>query len=281
MTSSATPIPSEDTVIVAGRAGQRYVHDIWLYRELLVFLSWRDLLVRYKQTAAGVAWALIRPLLTMLVLTLVFGRFGKMPSPGAPYALMVFSGVLPWQFFAAAVSDSGGSLVTNTGLISKVYFPRIVIPAASLVTALADFAVSLVLLAGLMLWFAWIPPATIALLPVFVLLASGLAFGLGLWTAALMVGFRDVRFIVPFVIQFGLYVSPVGFVSAVVPENYRLLYALNPMVGIIDGFRWCILGGEHTIFWPSLAASAVSAVVLLVSGAWYFRRTERTFADII
>jgi lipopolysaccharide transport system permease protein len=279
--TSSSPIPIEEIVIVAGRGGRRYLHDIWFYRELLVFLSWRDLLVRYKQTVAGIAWGVIRPLLTMLVLTLVFGRLGNMPSPGAPYALMVFSGVLPWQFFAAAVADSGGSLVTNTGLISKVYFPRIVIPAASVVTALADLCVSLALLAVIMVWFAWVPPATILLLPFFILLAAALAFGIGLWTAALMVGYRDVRFIVPFVIQFGLYVSPVGFVSSVVPQAYRLLYSLNPVVGIIDGFRWCILGGEHTIFWPGLAASTVSAVVLLVTGVWYFRRTERTFADII
>jgi lipopolysaccharide transport system permease protein len=282
MTSSAVRTEHfEEIEIVAGRGGRRYLHDLWMYRELLVFLSWRDLLVRYKQTVAGVGWSVVRPLLTMLVLTLVFGKFGKMPSAGVPYPLMVFSGILPWQFFAAAVSESGGSLVSNTGLISKVYFPRIVIPASTLITSLVDFGVSLVLLGGLMAWYQWVPPASIVFLPGFIALASAGAFGRGLWTAALMVAYRDVRFFVPFAVQFGLYISPVGFVSSVVPESYRLLYSLNPMVGVIDGFRWCILGGEHTLYWPSLIAAAAIALVSLASGVWYFRRTERTFADII
>jgi lipopolysaccharide transport system permease protein len=271
----------EEREIVAGRGGRRYLHDLWLYRELLVFLSWRDLLVRYKQTVAGVAWSVIRPLLTMLVLTLVFGKLGNMPSLGVPYPVMVFAGILPWQFFAAAVSESGGSLVANTGLISKVYFPRLVIPASALITSLADFGVSIVLLGALMAWFQWIPPATIVFLPVFIALASVLALGLGLWTSALMVAYRDVRFIVPFLVQFGLYISPVGFASAVVPDNYRLWYSLNPMVGVIDGFRWCILGGQHTLYWQSVIASVAIAFLTLLSGIWYFRRTERTFADII
>lgn len=272
---------SEETVIVAGRTGRRYLHDLWLYRELFLFLAWRDLLVRYKQTVVGVAWSLVRPFLTMLVLTLVFDKFGKMPSWGVPYPLLVFCGILPWQFFATALSESGNSLVANTGLISKVYFPRLVIPAGSLIIALVDFLISLAFLGALMIWYRWVPPATIALLPLFLLLASAASFGAGLWVAALMVEYRDFRIIVPFLVQFGLYISPVGFVSSVVPEHYRLLYSLNPMVGVIDGFRWCILGGEHALYWPSLVMSVAIGFFLFITGVWYFRRTERTFADVI
>jgi len=272
---------SDETVIVAGRSGQRYLHDLWRYRELFLFLAWRDLLVRYKQTVVGVAWSLVRPFLTMLVLTLVFGKFVNMPSGGVPYSLLVFCGILPWQFFATALSESGNSLVTNTGLISKVYFPRLLIPAGSLVTALVDFLISLAFLVLLMIWYRWTPPATIALLPLFLLLATAASFGVGVWVAALMVKYRDFRFIVPFVVQFGLYISPVGFLSSVVPERYRLLYSLNPIVGVIDGFRWCILGGEHALNWPGLTVSVVGGFFLLVTGIWYFRRTERTFADVI
>ena len=274
-------ISSEETVIAAGRTGRRYLHDLWLYRELFLFLAWRDVLVRYKQTVVGVAWSLIRPFLTMLVLTLVFDKFGKMPSGGVPYPLLVFCGILPWQFFATALSESGNSLVANTGLISKVYFPRLVIPAGSLITALVDFLISLAFLGVLMIWYRWVPPATIALLPLFLVLASAASFGAGLWVAALMVEYRDFRIIVPFLIQFGLYISPVGFISSVVPERYRLLYSLNPMVGVIDGFRWCILGGEHALYWPGLVFSLVVGFFLLLTGIWYFRRTERTFADVI
>lgn len=276
MTSS-----SEETVITAGRTGRRYLHDLWRYRELFLFLAWRDLLVRYKQTVVGVAWSLIRPLVAMFVLTLVFGKFGNMPSGGVPYPLLVFCGILPWQFFATALSESGNSLVANTGLISKVYFPRLLIPAGSLITALVDFLISLVFLGVLMFWYRWALPATIALLPLFTLLASVASFGMGVWVAALMVGYRDFRFIVPFVVQFGLYISPVGFISSVVPERYRLLYSLNPMVGVIDGFRWSILGGEHRLYWPSLAVSVVGGLFLLFAGIRYFRRTERTFADVV
>lgn len=272
---------SEETVIVAGRTGRRYLHDLWLYRELFLFLAWRDLLVRYKQTVVGVAWSLVRPFLTMLVLTLVFDKFGKMPSWGVPYPLLVFCGILPWQFFATALSESGNSLVANTGLISKVYFPRLVIPAGSLIIALVDFLISLAFLGALMIWYRWVPPATIALLPLFLLLASAASFGMGLWVAALMVQYRDFRIIVPFLVQFGLYISPVGFISSVVPEHYRLLYSLNPMVGVIDGFRWCILGGEHALYWPSSVMSVAIGFFLFITGVWYFRRTERTFADVI
>jgi lipopolysaccharide transport system permease protein len=275
-----TALPPE-TVIAAGRSGKGYLRDLWRYRELFLFLAWRDLLVRYKQTFVGVAWSLIRPILTMLVLTVVFGKLGNMPSGGAPYPLLVFCGILPWQFFATALSESGNSLVANTGLISKVYFPRLLIPAGTLVTATVDLLISLAFLAVLMTWYGWMPPAQAVWLPLFLLVASIASFGVGVWIAALMVQYRDFRFIVPFLIQFGLYISPVGFLSSVVPERYRLLYDLNPMVGVIDGFRWCILGGQHGLHWGTAAWSAAASTLLVVTGIHHFRRTERTFADVI
>src|SRR5215203_1940665 len=228
-------------IIEAGTAEKNYWSDLWRYRELFYFLAWRDLLVRYKQTVVGVAWSLIRPLLTMLVLTLVFGKFGKMPSGGVPYPLLVFCGMLPWQFFSTALSESGNSLVTNSNLISKVYFPRLVVPASSVITSFVDFLISAAFLVVLMFWYHFVPSSNVMFLPLFVLLAFAASLGVGLWIAALMVQYRDFRFIVPFVVQFGLYLSPVGFLSDVVPEKWRLLYAINPMVGVIDGFRWCIL----------------------------------------
>ena len=270
-----------ELVIEAGRTERHYWRDLWRYRELFYFLAWRDLLVRYKQTVVGVAWSLIRPLLTMVVLTIVFGKLGQMPSGGVRYPLLVFCGMLPWQFFSTALSESGNSLVTNSNLISKVYFPRLVVPAASVITSFVDFLISAAFLVILMVWYQFVPPANIALLPIFILLAFAASFGVGLWVAALMVEYRDFRFIVPFIVQFGLYISPVGFQSGVVPEQYRLLYSLNPMVGIIDGFRWSILGGEHTMYWPGFALSIAVVAVLIVGGIWYFRRTERSFADVI
>jgi lipopolysaccharide transport system permease protein len=271
----------EETVISPGRMGRRYVRDLWKYRELFVFLAWRDLLVRYKQTAIGVAWSLIRPLVTMVVLSVVFGRIGNMPSGGVPYPLLVFCGVLPWQFFATALADSGGSLVANSGLISKVYFPRLIIPAGTVVTGLVDFLISFVLLVALMVWYRWVPPVNIVWLPVFLVLTTLVSFGAGVWVAALTVEYRDFRFIVPFVVQFGLYISPVGFLSSTVPAKYRALYAMNPMVGAIDGFRWAVLGGSHTLSGSAIAWSAGCAALLLVTGISHFRRTERTFADVI
>ena len=229
----------------------------------------------------GVAWSLIRPFLTMVVLTLVFGKLGKMPSGGVPYPILVFCGVLPWQFFSTAVSESGSSLVANANLISKVYFPRLIVPVSGVITGLVDLLISGVFLAGLMLWYGVAPTPAIVVLPLFVLLAFAATLGAGLWIAALMVRYRDVRFIVPFIVQFGLYVSPVGFRSEVVPERWRLLYSLNPMVGVIDGFRWAVLGGEQEMYLPGLALSTLVIVLLLVSAVWYFRRTERTFADVI
>jgi lipopolysaccharide transport system permease protein len=268
-------------VIEAGRTERQYWRDLWRFRELFYFLSWRDLLVRYKQTFVGVGWSLIRPFLMMMILTLVFGRLGKMPSAGMPYPLLVLCGMLPWQFFSTALSESGNSLVTNSALISKVYFPRLVIAVSSVITSFVDFAISALFLVGLMIWYHQVPTAAVLLLPFFVLLAFGVSLGAGVWISAIMVQYRDFRFIVPFVVQFGLYLSPVGFQSTVVPERYRLLYSLNPMAGIIDGFRWSLLGAKATISWPSVAIAATEVIVLIASGLWYFRKTEQVFADVI
>jgi lipopolysaccharide transport system permease protein len=274
-----------ELIIEAGRINKNYWRDLWKYRELFYFLAWRDLLVRYKQTAVGIMWSLIRPVLTMLILTVVFGKLGKMPSGGVPYPILVSCGLLPWQFFSTALSESGNSLVNNSNLISKVYFPRLVVPAGSVITSFVDFLISGVFLALLMLWYRFIPPVNLVLLPLFVMLVFAASLGAGLWIAALMVEYRDFRFIVPFVVQFGLYISPVGFLSSVVSDRYgdqyRLLYSLNPVVGVIDGFRWCILGGQNSLYVPGLLVSALGTIFLLVSGIWYFRRMERKFADVI
>ena len=271
---------TNEITIEAGHAERQYWRDLWRYRELFYFLAWRDILVRYKQTVIGVAWAVIRPVLTMVVLTIVFGRLAKMDSGGIPYPILVFCGMLPWQFFANAFSESGNSLVTNSSMISKVYFPRLVVPFSSVITSLVDFMISFLLMAILMVWYGYVPGSAVFLLPFFVLLAFATAFGTGLWISALMVRYRDFRFIVPFVVQFGLYLSPVGFSSNVVPEKWRLLYSLNPMVGVIDGFRWSILG-ERNIYWPGLGVSVLIVAGVIASGIWYFRKTEETFADVI
>jgi len=275
-----TSSPGE-LLIEAGNTERQYWRDLWRYRELFYFLAWRDLLVRYKQTVVGVSWSLIRPLLTMIVLTVVFGKLGKMPSGGAPYPLLVFCGMLPWLFFSTAMTESGNSLVMNSTLISKVYFPRLVIIVSSIITSLVDFLISAAFLAVLMIWYHYAPPMAVLFLPFFVLLVFGASLGVGLWIAALMVKYRDFRFIVPFVVQFGLYLSPVGFQSSVVPERFRLLYSLNPMVGIIDGFRWCGLGMRPGMYLPGIVIAVVEVILLLASGLWYFRKMERSFADVI
>ena len=267
--------------IEAGSTERHYWKDLWSYRELFYFLAWRDLLVRYKQTVIGVAWAVLRPLLTMLALTLVFGKLAKMPSDGVPYPLLVFAALLPWHFFASSFSEAGNSLINNTNMISKVYFPRITIPASSIIVSFVDFLISLALLALLMLWYGFIPDLRILLLPIFTLIAIAASLGGGLWIAALNVKYRDFRYIIPFVVQFGLYVSPVGFSSSVVPENWRFVYSLNPMVGVIDGFRWVILGGESELYLPGFLISIVTVVIVLVTGYIYFRKTEKLFADVI
>ena len=269
-----------EITIEAGRAERQYWRDLWRYRELFCFLAWRDILVRYKQTVIGVAWAVIRPVLTMLVLTLVFNKLAGMKSGNVPYPILVFCGMLPWQFFATAFSESGNSLVSNASMISKVYFPRLVVPFSSVITSFVDFLISAVIMALMMVYYGYLPGPTVFALPLFVILAFLTAFGGGLWISALMVRYRDFRFIVPFVVQFGLYVSPVGFSSAIVPDQWRLLYSLNPMVGVIDGFRWAILG-EQNLYWPGLAVSILGVTLIIITGILYFRKTERTFADVI
>jgi lipopolysaccharide transport system permease protein len=269
-------------IIEAGRTEQQYWRDLWRYRELFYFLAWRDILVRYKQTVIGVAWALVRPFLTMVVFTFVFSRVAKLPAPSAvPYGLLVMAGMLPWQFFSTSLSESSQSLIGNANLISKVYFPRLIVPAGSVITSFVDFLITLGLLALIMVWYQFAPDWRLVALPLFMALAFGAATGAGLWLCALNVEYRDFRYIVPFIVQFGLYVSPVGFSSSVVPEKLRLLYSLNPMVGVIDGFRWCLLRGEVPLWWPSLASSLLLTALMCLSGVWYFRKMERTFADVI
>lgn len=277
---------TKELTIEAGRAEKQYWKDLWTYRELFYFLAWRDILVRYKQTVIGLVWALIRPFLTMVVFTVVFGNIAKLPSEGdAPYPIMVYSALLPWQFFSGALSECSNSLINNANLVSKVYFPRLIVPTSAVIVSFVDFMISGMILLALMAWYNFVPDWRILTLPIFILIAFAASIGAGLWLAALNVEYRDFRFIVPFIVQFGLYVSPVGFSSKVIAERFseqlRLLYSLNPMVGVIDGFRWAILGGESQIYLPGFALSVGFVMVLLWSGIWYFRKMERKFADII
>lgn len=275
------PLKENYLVIEAGRSESQYWRDIWRYRELFYFLAWRDILVRYKQTAIGIAWALIRPFLTMIVFTVVFGNIAKLPSEGVPYPILVFAAMLPWQFFANALSECSNSLLNNSNLISKIYFPRLIVPASAVIVSFVDFLISGMILVALMAWYNFVPDWRIVTLPLFILIAFIAAIGAGLWLAALNVEYRDFRYIVPFIVQFGLYISPVGFSSSVVPEKWRFLYSLNPMVGVIDGFRWAILGGDTQFYWSGFLLSMTLVVFLIVSGVWYFRKMERTFADVI
>lgn len=267
-------------VIEPGLTSANYWRDLWRYRELMYFLAWRDIVVRYKQTVIGVAWALIRPALTMVVFVL-FRRLMGNPSGAVPDPILVLAAVLPWQFFSSALQDASGSLVGNANLISKVYFPRLIVPVASVITALADFLVTLLLLAMLMLWYGYAPGWTLVALPGFAFLAAALAFGTGLFFAALNVEYRDFRYVVPFAIQIGLFVSPIAFTTATVPEPWRSLYIFNPLVGIIDGFRWSVLGDAAPIVPEALVSSGIVTVLALAIGVWYFRRMERSFADVI
>jgi lipopolysaccharide transport system permease protein len=273
---------TKELIIRPGRAELNYWRDLWTYRELFYFLAWRDILVRYKQTTIGVAWAVIRPFVTMIVFTIVFSRIAGLRAPSKiPYTLLVMAGMLPWQFFSTSLSEAGNSLISNANLISKVYFPRLVVPASSVITSFADFLVTLVLMAALMLWYQFAPDWRLLTLPFFMLLAFGAAFGTGLWLCALNVEYRDFRYVIPFVVQLGMYVSPVGFSSDVVPPQWRLVYSLNPMVGVIDGFRWALLRGQIELWWPGLLGSVVLTGLICGSGIWYFRKVEQTFADVI
>jgi len=270
-----------ELVIEAGKTEGQYWKDIWHYRELFYFLAWKDILVRYKQTVIGIAWSLIRPLLTMIVFTIIFGKLAKLPSEGIPYPILVFAAMLPWQFFSNSLSESSNSLIANANLLSKIYFPRIIMPTSSVIVGLVDFLISFVILALLMIWYKFIPDWRIVTLPLFLVLALFSSLGFGLWIAALNVKYRDFRYIVPFIIQFGLYISPVGFSSSIIPGNWRLLYSINPMVGVIDGFRWAILGQNVQIYWPGFFLSIGLTILVFLYGLRYFRMTERTFADVI
>ncbi len=275
-----------DLWLEAGRTEKHYWLDLWRYRDLFVILAWRDVAVRYKQTIVGVTWGLLQPFLTMIIMTVVFGRLAGLHSEGTvPYAIMVFSGLLPWQFFANALSTSGQSLVSNANLVSKIYFPRLIIPASAVVVALVDFAFSFLILVVMMAVYRFVPSWRILSLPFFMCLAFLTSLGPGLFVTALNVKYRDFRFVMPFVIQFGLYLCPVGFSSSIIREKLGdtafLLYSLNPMVGLIDGFRWAILGDASSFYLPSFLISFFVTMTLLITGIWYFRKMERSFADII
>ena len=270
-----------DLVIEEARSSKNYWRDLWQYRELFFFLAWRDILVRYKQTVIGLAWSLLRPFLTMLVFTVIFGRIAKLPSGGVPYPILVYTAMLPWQFFATSFTDASNSFISNSNMLTKIYFPRIIIPTSTVIVNLVDFLISFAILIGLMFWYHFLAPWTIIALPLFFIQALLISLGAGFYVAAINVKYRDFRYIVPFIVQFGLYVSPVGFSSNVVPEKWRLLYSVNPMVGVIDGFRWAITGDINQVNINGYFLSLGVTILLMVLGIWYFRKTERSFADII
>lgn len=273
----------QQTVILeSGRRERHYWLDLWRYRELFMVLAWRDLAVRYKQTVIGILWALIRPLLAVLIFTIIFGYIAKLPSVGTvPYALLVFVGLMPWNFFSNSLADASNSLINSAHLISKVYFPRLIVPGATLVVAFVDFLINCCILVAMMIWYRFVPSWQAVYLPLFVALACIASFGPALWISTLNVKYRDFRFITPFLIQFGLYVSPVGFSSSIVPEQWRLLYSINPMVGVIDGFRWSLFGGQSQLYWPGLILSTCVAGIFLLVGLGRFRKMEKSFADLI
>jgi len=268
-------------IIEAGKAEKHYWLDLWRYRELFYFLSWRDILVRYKQTVIGIAWSVLRPIITMVIFTIVFGRIAKLPSTDAPYPILVFSALLPWLFFSSALADSSNSLISNANMISKIYFPRMILPTSAVIVALIDFFISFILLGIIMLWYKFIPSWKIVFMPLFLLLALIVSLGAGFLISALNVKYRDFKYIVPFIIQLGLYASPVGFSSDVIPDKWRFLYSMNPMVGVIDGFRWSIIGKGVEFYIPGFLISIILAFLILLAGIIYFRKTEKTFADRI
>ena len=273
---------SKDYIVIeAGKSEKNYFRDLWRYKELFYFLAWRDILVRYKQTVIGVAWSIIRPILTMVVFTIIFGKIAKLPSADAPYPILVFTALLPWQFFSNALQESSNSLISNANMISKIYFPRIIMPISSMIVALVDFAISFILLAIIMVFYRFVPSWKIVFMPLFLLLAIIVSTGAGLLVSALNVKYRDFRYIVPFIIQFGLYISPVGFSSNTIPGKWRILYSLNPMVGVIDGFRWSIIGKGVQFYMLGFVISIILTLILFIVAIIYFRKTEKTFADRI
>ena len=256
-------------------------NELWRHRELFVFLAWRDILVRYKQTAIGIAWIVIQPIMVMIVFTVIFGKIAKLPSEGIPYPVLIFVALLPWQFFSNALTETSNSVVANAGMISKIYFPRLIIPVSVIISEMIGFAISFVILICLMFWYHVVPTENVFFLPLFFLLAIAIALGAGLWFSAINVKYRDIKHIVPFLVRVGLLISPVGFLSSVVPERYQLLYSLNPIVGVIDGFRWCLLGRKVVPNWTGLWISVAIVTILLIIGAYYFKKMEKTFGDII
>ena len=272
---------SFEFTIESGKAERHYWMDLWRYRELFYILAWRDIAVQYKQTIMGVLWAVLRPLLTMIIFVVVFGKIAKLPSEGVPYPVFVFAAMLPWTFFASAFASAGNSLIGNANLISKIYFPRLIIPAASIIVSAVDFLISFTILIVLMFWYGYFPTWQMLTLPFFLVLGFFAAFGSGLFIASLNVKYRDFKFIIPFVVQLGLYISPVAFSTTLVPEKYQLLYYMNPMVAVIDGFRWAVSGGQTAFNLTELAISVVVVALLCIFGTIYFRKTEKTFADVI
>lgn len=273
--------PDNEIAIETGKTHKQYIKDLWIYRELFFFLTWRDILIRYKQTIIGVAWSVLRPLLTMIIFTIIFGKLAKMPSAGMPYSILVFTAMLPWQFFSNTLTEGGNSLINNEKLISKVYFPRIIIPTTSMLVSLIDFIISFLLLAILMIFVRFIPAWTIVFMPIFLLQCAIVSLGLTFLISAMNAKYRDFRHVLPFIVQIGLYVSPVGFSSTIIPGNWRILYSLNPLVGIIDGFRWCISGNTELLYLPGLLISLTVTLIIFVAGLQYFRSVERTLADVI
>jgi lipopolysaccharide transport system permease protein len=279
--SAIKDLSLDEVLIEPDKTDINYWKDLWRFRELLWFLAWRDILVRYKQTIIGLAWSLIRPLLTMIVFTVVFGKLAGLPSNGVPYPILVMAGLLPWQFFANSLSECSDSMISNSNIISKVYFPRLIIPASSIVVSLVDFLITFLLMFGLMLWYNLHPTWRVIVIPLLMILALSTALGAGLWFAALNTRFRDFRYVVPFVVQFGLYISPVGFSSDVITGDWRFLYSLNPMVAVIDGFRWALIGGDVGVYWPGFVLSCFLILLLLFTGIRHFRNMEKSFADVI
>ena len=269
-------------VIEPGSQQKHYWDEIWRYRELFIVLAWRDLAVRYKQTTIGITWVILQPFLTMLIFTFVFGKIANLSSPiNAPYALLVLTGLLPWQLFSNGFVGSSASLVENSNLISKIYFPRLIIPAAAMVVAFVDFMLGFIILVGVMFWYNYVPGWQILTLPVLIILALFASIGPGLWLTSLNVKYRDFRYVIPFIVQVGLYISPIGFSPTIVPEQWRLFYYLNPIVGVVDGFRWAILGGEIPVYLTGMTVSLVVSIVWFFFGMWHFKQLENSLADLI
>ena len=268
-------------IIEAGKKQANYWKDLLAYRELFLFLAWRDVKVRYKQTVMGIAWGVIRPLLTLFVFSFVFGTMAGLATNGIPYPLIVCAGIIPWNFFSTAFSEAGSSLVSNSNLMTKIYFPRLIIPSSTIIVCLFDFLISLGLMLIIMLYYGYAPSLNLVFLPLLLLLLLICSFGAGFWISSLNVKYRDFRYVIPFIVQLGLYLSPVGFKADIVPEKWRLIYYLNPMTGIIESFRWCLLGNTQSIYLPGFILSIFISIVLLIIGIQYFRKTERSFADVI